>query len=250
MKHFEVLKIVFRMKTPPILAHPWLHFDGLIAHVALRRELGEKYYLLPERFPLQEIVDRLDLPIRRIYYIISNSTRYIYDCSVSIINGQFYPYRHMAVTFVRKRFTEKYIHEVHCRKNKIEIARGPYKLYDIKFLYVPCREIVFYVNAVESELIELLKHVHALGKKRSEGFGFIKEWTYEKTELETAIVLEDDTVTRPIPAPLVNFEETVERHGKCDLVSVAVRPPYWSPQNIELATIPGQRYVLKNNTNN
>ena len=60
MKRFEVLKIVFKMKTPLLLGHPWIFFDSLIIHTLLRRELGDNYYNLPSKYPMQEIVDKLD----------------------------------------------------------------------------------------------------------------------------------------------------------------------------------------------
>ena len=131
------------MKTPLLLGHPWIFFDGLIVHTLLRKELGDDYYNLPSKYPMHEMVDKLDVPIRRIYY---GDGKFFYDCSVSIIDYQFYPYKNMYVTHVRKKFTEKYVHEVKTKKSKIEITKGTYKLYDIKFIYVPCREVMFYVN--------------------------------------------------------------------------------------------------------
>ena len=241
MKKFEVLKIVFKMKTPVMLGHPWIFFDGLVTHVLLRRELGDNYYNLPCKYPLQEVVDKLDVPIKRVYY---SNGKFFYDCSVSIIDGQFYPYKNMSITHVRKRFTERYVHEVKTRKSRVEIAKGPFKLFDIKFIYVPCREITFYVNCIESEIVELLKFVKCIGKKRAEGFGFVKSVDYVKTDLETAIKFPNDIVTRPIPAKMVNQLETLRRYRQCELVTQAIRPPYWNIENIELCTVPGKKYVL------
>jgi len=239
---FEVLKITFRMKTPVLLGHPWIFSDALIVHTLMRRVLGDEYYNLPSNYPLHELVDKLDVPIRRIVY---DDNKFIYDASVSIIDGKFYPYRNVAVTHVRKRFCEKYVHEVKTRRDKVDIARGAFRLYNIKFIYVPCREVTFYVNAVESEVVELLRYIRAIGKKRAEGFGFIKDFSYEKVELKTAIQLNDYTVTRPVPAQLIDINETVRRFGTCELVPQSTRPPYWSPKTIEPATIPGKKYILK-----
>ena len=242
MKRFEVLKIVFKMKTPLLLGHPWIFFDSLIIHTLLRRELGDNYYNLPSKYPLQEMIDKLDVPIRRIYY---DNGKFFYDCSVSIIDYQFYPYKNMYVTHVRKKFTEKYVHEVKTKKSKIEIAKGPFKLYDIKFIYVPCREVMFLVNGVESDILELLKYVKAIGKKRVEGFGFIKEINYEKLDMKNAIVMYDSIVTRPIPVKLIDINETLKKYKHCEVVNQTVKPPYWNIENMELCTVPGRRYVLK-----
>ena len=65
---FEVLKIVFKLKTPILLGHPWIFFDSLIMHVLLRRELGDEYYNLPSNYPLQDLVDNFDLPIRKVRF--------------------------------------------------------------------------------------------------------------------------------------------------------------------------------------
>ena len=231
------------MKTPILLGHPWIFFDSLITHILLRCELGDEYYNLSSKYPLQEIVDKLNVPIKRIYY---SNGKYFYDCSVSIVDGEFYPYKNMCVTHVRKKFTEKYVHEVKTRKTKIEISKGMYKLYDIKFIYVPCREITFYANCVETEIIELLKYVKYIGKKRAEGFGFVKEFNYVKTSLKTAIQLPDETITRPVPAKLINQIETLRKYKHCELVAQTIKPPYWNIKNVELCTIPGRKYVLQN----
>lgn len=243
MRSFEVLKITFKMRTPVLLGHPWIFFDSLIAHVLLRRQLRDDYYCLPSSYPLQDLVDKLDVPIRKIMF---NNNDYIYDCSVSIIDGSFYPYRYMSVTHVRKRFTERHVHEVKTRKSKIEIAKGSYRMFDIKFIYVPCREITFYACCAESEIADLLRFIiRCLGKKRAEGFGFVKEVTYEKTNLRTAIII-DDVVTRPIPVELVDCSETLRQYGSCELVPQSYKPPYWSKANVKLCTVVGRRYVLKN----
>ena len=243
MKRFEVLKIRFKLVTPVLLGHPWIFFDSLVAHTLLRSALGDEFYNLPSKYPLLELTESLDMPIRKVFY---DGSKYFFDCSVSIIDGQFYPYKHMFVTHIRKRIYEKEIHNVKTRKTKVEVAKGPFRLFDIKYIYVPCKEVAFYANAVESEIVEVLKSINALGKKRAVGFGFVKGFDYEKTDLRIAYVLPDSTAARPVPAKLVDTDETAKRFGHTDLVAQSIRPPYWDTRqrNIELCTVPGKRYVF------
>lgn len=234
----RVFKISFRMITPICLGGPWMHFDGLLAHLELRKKMCDEYYNLPSNTPLE--LD-IQLPLRKIFYA---PNKYFYDASVSFIDGKLYPYDAVAVAGFRKRIYEQKIHEVETKKKKIETAKGPFKLYDMKLPYFPCREVSFLVAAKDkSWLEELLGFAASLGKKRSAGFGFVSSVKIEPAELDKAFILSDGTVTRPIPLSAIDMDATLKAHGTLKPIPQAVRTPYWDRQNVEVCVAPGSKVV-------
>ncbi|MFZ8810853.1 MAG: hypothetical protein ACO2PN_22440, partial [Pyrobaculum sp.] len=82
------LRVVFHLRTPVALGFPWIFFDSLLAHVALREELGERYFSLPTKTPIDRIPE---LPLKK--------WRGVYVASVSV----FEPETEMAVYQFHKR---------------------------------------------------------------------------------------------------------------------------------------------------
>ena len=146
----EHLKITVFLHTPVLLGHPWIFFDGIVAHLVLLENLGEKYFELPSNYPVQEIVDSGNIPLKRVY----SKGDYFFAASVSFFEdvGRTVKY---CVTHFRKKIAEEYIHEVKSKKKKIRTGSGFFRLYDMKMLYVPCRKVVFYADGEKSEIERL-----------------------------------------------------------------------------------------------
>jgi hypothetical protein len=202
------LKVTFFLRTPVALGFPWIFFDSLLAHVALREELGERYYSLPTKIP----VDRVpELPLKR--------WRGVYVASVSM----FEPEAELAVYQFYKRGDFPF------PKGKIRRGSGFFKDFIVRAPYVPAHRVVFYATGELDEVKRLVGKVAALGKERNVGFGAVREVRVEEVEEEWGLV-RGGLAMRPIPVKLLRSYE--------DAAYLAYRPPYWAKESVDLCAVP------------
>jgi hypothetical protein len=202
------LKVTFFLRTPVALGFPWIFFDSLLAHVALREELGERYYSLPTKTPIDRIPD---LPLKR--------WRSVYVASVSV----FEPETELAVYQFYKRGDFPF------PRGKIRRGSGFFKDFIIRAAYVPAHKVVFYATGELQEVKRLVSKVSALGKERNVGFGAVKEVRVEETEGEWGLV-RGGLAMRPIPVKLLRRYE--------DAAYLAYKPPYWAKESVDLCAVP------------
>jgi hypothetical protein len=202
------LRVVFRLRTPVALGFPWIFFDSLLAHVALREELGERYFSLPTKTPADRIPD---LPLKK--------WRGVYVASVSV----FEPETEVAVYQFYKRGDFPF------PRGKIRRGSGFFKDFIIKAAYVPAHRVVFYATGELEEVERLVKKVSALGKERNVGFGAVKEVHVEEVEEEWGLV-RGGVAMRPIPVRLLKRYE--------DAAYLAYKPPYWAKESVDLCAVP------------
>ncbi len=202
------LKAVFHLRTPVALGFPWIFFDSLLAHVALREELGERYFSLPTKTP----VDRIpELPLKR--------WRDVYVASVSV----FEPEAELAVYHFYKRGDFPF------RRGRIRRGSGFFKDFMIRAPYVPAHRAVFYATGELEEVRRLAAKISALGKERNIGFGAVRRVEVEETEEEWGLV-RDGVAMRPIPVRLLRRYE--------DAAYLAYKPPYWAKESVDLCAVP------------
>ena len=217
------LRVIFHLSTPIALGYPWISFDSLLAHVKLKEELGERYYSLPSKTPVREIseikLESGEIPLKK--------WRDLYVASVSLFepsNVETYVFNY----FKRGDFPFP--------RGRIRRGSGFFKDFYLKVVYVPARRVVFYATGEVEEVRRLVSRVHALGKERNIGFGFVKRVEVEEVEEEWGLV-KDGVAMRPIPVEYLSYYE--------DAAYMAYKPPYWSSKNIKLCAVPFTRVVLK-----
>jgi len=221
-EEFVPLKITFEMITPVVLAHPWIHFDGLIAHFLLKDLLRRNYFLLPGRYPIN-FTSVMKLPIEKSRYDF-------YYSSVSI----FEPKKAFA-TKIYKRFDDKNIDKLKTKKKKIRLGSGYYKSFMMSLPYIPARKVIFYCRGVKEEIERLVSEIPGLGKKVHIGFGEIKDVNIKKINIDKSIILNGKAM-RPIPLHAVKkFKE---------MANMAYRPPYWAKENVTLCVPPFEEVQL------
>lgn len=227
-KRYEPLKIVARLRTPVLLSHPWLHLDGLIAHLVLRKLLGAQYMFLPTNLPL-DIFSRIHLPLKLTTY----KDKSIYHASISFfdINIKF-------TTTIYKRFEQANLHRLNSRKKKIHKGSGKLREYRMKVAYVPAREISFFANGDLIEIEDLLKCLPGFGKKTSIGFGFFKSISVTSIRQDRSIIHAREAM-RPIPLEWVKSNKIKEK------ALLGYKFPYWAKQNVCLCIPPGEEAWMK-----
>lgn len=228
---FEPLKISFFLRTPLVLGWPWIHFDSLIAHTILRRELGSKYYTLPSKKLEEKAVEvfRSEMPILR----TRHNGLELYHASVS-----FFEEKVVGGVTIYKKFHTRAIGLTKSKKRRVEITRGHFKAFAMRMPLVVTRRVDFFVLGDEGELEELVKHIPALGKKRVYGFGDIKKFTIEKIDRDSSLISEEGVVMRPIP---VRAFKKIKISENVSVGVVGYRPPYWWKSNGETCILPGGR---------
>ena len=228
---FKPIRVTIATKTPVCLGHPWLHLDGLLGHVIMRRELGESYYTLPSKKPLR--LDRrfsIRMPIARVRH--PRLDDWFYRASVSFFDSD-----KLYASTIYKRFHEAWSHRVATRKTKIMLGKGFYRLHMIKLPYRPAGRVVFYAYGNPREVEDLLSDLPGLGKKTVIGFGGIREVTVEEIDRDMSLVDEHGRAMRPLPIWAVAEAD--------DVVPLAYKPPYWSKYNVKPCAPPGARVVLQ-----
>ena len=218
------LKIVFEMMTPICLSYPFIFFDGLLAHLVYRRELGEDFYALPSKRVIKVQGERL-IPLKK--------TAGIYHASVS-----FFDFKDGFGYRIYKKFCERYFEYEKSRIKKIDRRRGAFRDHIIHLIYVPARKVTFYANGDREKIEDLLSSLSALGKKTSIGFGFFKKYVIEEIDEDRSIVYQGRAM-RTIPFPLFSYAT--------DIATMAYKPPYWAIENHIPCAIPGSFCKLNEN---
>jgi len=225
--YFEPFKVVFKMASPIALNHPWMHFDGLIAHLALMNILGRDYYLLPAKFPLGRALRGIKflekLPLKK--------TGDLWHASVSVLE----PYT-VKLDVIYKRFEDRWIPKTN--KKKIYRGRGFFKDYAINIPYIPAITCTFYGVGDIEMIKKLLYNVVGLGNDTRIGFGAVSKFYIETTEKDFSLV-KDGKAMRPIPIKYCEYYK--------EKVPIAWRPPYWAPENIDLCCPPFAEIKLGKN---
>ncbi len=211
----EPLKITIDLVFPVALAFPWVAFDGLLAHLALLRDMGDDYFLLPSKTPVN-ITKDLYIPLSRWHDIFLSS--------VSI----FEPYKVFEET-IYKRFEEKGAPEIGRKRKKVHINSGYFRNFMIAMPYVPARRVIFYAHGEGEEVEDLLSYLPGIGKKVAIGFGEVGKITVEPIKQDYSLV-KDGLAMRPIPVEYVkDYEESAY---------LAYTFPYWDKSLVKECVVP------------
>ncbi|MFW9872933.1 MAG: hypothetical protein ACFFG0_07515 [Candidatus Thorarchaeota archaeon] len=231
IEEFSPFKVVFEMNSPISLSHPWIHLDGIIAHLLLRNILGNLFYILPTNLPL-DFFSILKLPIKQ----TKIDKHILYHSSISFFNIE-----KIYVKHIFKKFHER---DLQIFKNKrikrIYISSGKFKNYKIQIPYIPSTKVIFYGNGNISEIEYLLRGLSGLGKKISIGYGFIKDFKIREIESDISIINKDNISMKPIPIEFLKGNK-----DKVEKMFLGYKFPYWSKTNITLCAIPGEKVWIK-----
>ncbi|MCX7880841.1 MAG: hypothetical protein N2517_09305 [Ignavibacteria bacterium] len=222
---YEPLKIVFYLGAPIALSHPWLHFDGIISHLSLRRLLKEDYYLLPAKFPMSRLTKDIKLPNLPIRFAGA-----IPQASIS-----FFPHQRKAMEVIYKKLEDRWLGQI----KKIYHGSGYFKDYAIKHIYFSATSVEFYVVGDYEGLQDIMSDLIALGDNTRLGWGKIREYHIERIPEDYSII-KDGIAQRPIPVKYCEYYE--------DAYYLSWRPPYWSADMIELCVPPGSKVRLSSST--
>lgn len=126
--------------------------------------------------PMDSLQDAIifDIPIEK---KLKNTDDWYFDCSFAMFeilgtDTKMFNKRYDSV------FAEKYLD----KQKKVETRKGKFKNWRIPLTVVLTSEIKWCVSTNDAfELDKLIKKIDAIGKKTSQGFGMVKEWTIRET---------------------------------------------------------------------
>lgn len=223
MTPHEPLQITVWLRAPVSLNHPWIHFDGIVAHLIYRRVLGSRYYELPTK-RVQHLDDRAKGP----YVDLLRRQGELFHASVS----QFGPQPRYGTIQYFKRFEGRFAPG---RLRRIERGHGPLRDWMLRTVYVSAQWCRFYCCARRGLLEDLLTDLWGLGNDTRIGWGRVHHIEVEPIPQCRCLVV-DGIAMRPIPVRLLASYD--------DAVALAWRPPYWARESVELCAPPGARVEL------
>lgn len=224
---FQPFKVDFSLMSPIVMAHPYIHFDSIIAHLLLRKLLGPDFYLLPTNLPI-DFFSILKLPLKK----YPHEKNPFYHGSVSLFKNE-----NLSTSTIYKRFHERDLGYLKTKKKKIATNSGTLKDHAIKLPQISTTNVYFYGNGNINEIRRLLEGLPGLGKKISIGHGFIKNFEVKKIENDYSI-LKNGWTMRPIPINAVNLTTNVKK------IILSYKFPYWAKTNITLCIPPGEKISI------
>jgi len=225
---YRPFKIKLSLMSPVVMAHPWFHLDGIIAHLLLRKILGSLFYTLPTNTPI-DFYSILELPLKKFIH----ETFSFYHASIS-----FFKQENLSTTTIYKRFHERDLSYLNTRRKKISTRSGSLKDHAIKLPQVSTNLVFFYGNGDIVEIKKLLEGLPGLGKKVAIGFGFIKSFIIKEIYQDYSI-LKNNITMRPLPVNLARASDKIKK------MILGFRFPYWARQNITLCVPPGEKIRIK-----
>ncbi len=238
--NFLPLKIEFRLQSPLALAHPWLHLEGIVAHLWYRMNYPN-YRALPSK-RVQKVQGHLSLPLKRFYCC----NQFIYHASVSLFDTDrpedaLRALDRLQVGKIYKRFYEKRLDYNRVRVKKISRGSGYFKDFAMSLPYLLVQRVVFYANGDPDILEVLLDALPGLGKKTAIGYGFIKDFKIKELDEDHSLMM-DGYAMRPIPYFMLKKHE--------ELVMLAYKAPFWAKENVTLCAPPFTKVELKEGIEN
>lgn len=219
---FRPLKIVFSLRYPVCLTYPWVHFDGILAHLVNRKLRGDEYYILPAK-KVEKVMGSQQIPLKK--------TGMIYNGSVSVFDVN-----KIYITTIYKRFSLEFFNIEKVNIKQLDLSRGFFKNFAVSLTYIPARKATFYACGDPDEIGGLLTGLTGIGKKRSIGYGAIKEFKIKEIKKDCSIV-KDGKAMRPIPVDMVEEAE--------EIIAMTYKPPYWAGSYVYPCVPPGAKVKLK-----
>jgi len=112
------------------------------------------------------------------------------------------------------------------QRKKVAMGNATYKAYHLPLRLHRVDRIVWFARATRRHTLKLLKSVHSIGKKRSQGYGRVDRWEAERIEADLSWYAPSDrgpVLMRPLPLcadlpdNLIGFRRDFG----------AVQPPMW-----------------------
>jgi len=218
------LKITAYLASPVVI---WglIHFDGILSAAKILKDEGFAGIEKREAEMREKEPDFIELPIA------------IWRENIYCASAGFYNKRAEGIATYHKKWDEQHDDLVDFRgkRKRIRVGTGFYKSFSLKNRYISTDKMIFFVKGNKAAIEELLHYIPAIGKRRAEGYGIVREWKIEKIEDDRSIQFKGQ-IMRAIPTRLAR--ELPQAPKAMRLAQVTYRPPYFYRRWAEKCMIP------------
>jgi CRISPR type IV-associated protein Csf3 len=211
---FEPLKITARLQSP-VISDAALPIDGILYYMWHREQFGR------QDITLSGISDELPgsalLPLERRN---THVPEWFYAASWAQWDGVVTE----GTDHWNKRLDIGLTDYLEIPKSKLDISAGRYKSYHMPVFTRHALAVHWYVVSNKDSIWRLLKFVTNIGKKGSQGYGAVLDWSMEPTE-DYSERGADGRLMRAIPSA------TGTR-------LIGYRPSYWNPRHQAMCEVP------------
>lgn len=226
--------------SPIAASDPYIHLDSFVSYAAGVESIGHDGLAeLKDGGEPRYFVD--EMPFKR-YDVDDDWVWATTAAGVATPDGTAIEERERwSTTRWRKHFDDDPVHQI--KKTHVNTSSGSFKSYNAALPYTGADELTFFFEPAEGvapgRVVELIeRHVSGIGKKRSQGFGRIRNLEMvEATGHVDSAIYHNGAFLRSVPAafaPEVVPNTCIERR--------TVRPPYWHAANQAMAYPPFTDY--------
>lgn len=233
-----VHQLIARLAAPVAHSDPYIHLDGVLAYAAGVESIGyDGLDQLEDGGEPEYFMD--EMPLNTYEFTgREGETDWVWAASAAGIalpdsQDEHSEPERWSTTRWRKRFDMDPDHQI--KRTQVNESSGEFKSYNAALPYAGTDTLRFFFEGDADRVEELLdRHIAAIGKKRSQGFGHIRR--FEITDVSDTIdssITHNSRTLRSIPA----------EWGDRVIPGVAIerrttKPPYWHAHNQCMAYAP------------
>lgn len=222
--------------SPIAASDPYIHLDSFVAYAAGVESIGHDGLAeLEDGDEPQYFAD--EMPFRR-YEVDGEWVWATTAAGIATPDGTDIDERERwSVTKWRKHFDDDPVHQV--METHINTSSGEFKSYNAALPYTGADELTFFfepaVGTDPERVVDLIEtHVSGIGKKRSQGFGQIRDLDLvDATGAVESAIYHNGRILRSVPSTFVPVPDPSFHYERR-----TVRPPYWHQSNQAMAVPP------------
>lgn len=236
----EVYSLRVDLGAPVAASDPYIHLDSFVSYAAGVEDIGHD--------GIEELDDggeplyfHEEMPFKT-YEVGDDWTWATSAAGIATLDGAgIEEQERWSVTKWRGHFDDDPVHQV--KETHINTSSGEFKSYNAALPYTGADELQFFFELAEGvkpqRVVELIRaHVSGIGKKRSQGFGRIRDLeVVDVTGTIQSAVYHNGTFLRSVPE---TFGDRVVPNTRIERRTVL--PPYWHATNQAMAYTPFTDY--------
>ena len=211
MNNYKFLRIRAYLQSP-VIADKFLPLDGVLYYHAVREKMGPQLAAKPNESFVREY-QGIKLP----FFVAGKGITWFYHCSFAQ-----WPEHKIENSSFKVKQTDHMKFDGYLKENvkRVDIARGKYKAYHIKFYYRYAPYVDWYCFGDPIEIQRLLNFCTHIGKNTGDGWGAVKNWEIEDCPEDWSIRGPQNKLMRAVPMD-----------GNRGFL-YGIRPSYWNPRHI------------------
>jgi len=220
----------------PFVLNDQVTLDSLLAYAVVREEMGADYWDQGVDATKPECLMRPPLPLKKTHTRGNSGNRAsVWHGSACIVpensaRDLVRLKKHWDAAPQNERMVD------YTGRGKIDTKAGPFKSWVMPHMTVSTPIVSWNGCGDATETLRLLRaFLPAIGKKRNAGYGLVRQWDVEATEVDASIVSVEGRIARPVPIPL----DKVSLYT--DVALQTYQPPYFLRQDARVCAAVGSR---------